>query len=140
MKAQGRESAIPWPGHLSLALRRVELQRNLQYQLCELAREADEPLPSKAPGGDPVRLRGVPVCGAPGVSSTMRGTSPLGALLAKSDRLAVTMAVLGRDLPGTSPGTEPLQAVLDAEEAAELTAELLARKGKLERGADLGDA
>jgi hypothetical protein len=49
----------------------------------------------------------------------MKGTDPLRTLLGKDKEfeLARALAVLARDLDGTSPGTQPEQALLEAEAA-----------------------
>ena len=107
---QGRESGIPYEGHLSLALQRTRRARVLTVQIVEIARETDLPLPVApgAPGGDRDRLRGVPVAGFGGA---IRGTRPTDAL-SRLDREARALAVLGRDICGTSPGSDPVAELL----------------------------
>lgn len=109
-RARG-EAAIPYEGHLLLAVSRRRLRAQQAVQLAEIARLVDAPLPAKGStaGGDPARLRGIPVCGHGGA---IRGTRP-GDGLDRLDRLRASLIVLAADLDGTSPGTQPEQALLD---------------------------
>jgi hypothetical protein len=122
-------SAIPYDGHLSLALSRMRLANNLTRQLVSLARETDSPMPTRpsAASGDPERLRGLPAIGR-SVSGAVRGSDPYRALAGR-DR---EVAILVRDLSdGASPGSQPEEACLAAE------AETMRRlEGRLQRGAD----
>lgn len=109
-------TATPWEGRLTLAVQRRRQTQIFATKLAEFSREASQPLPTTGAtaGGDPQRLRGIPAVG--GVSGTIRGTEPLGALLALEARGLLNLV---RDLDGTSPGTQPEEALLEAEAETE---------------------
>lgn len=81
------QAAIPYGGHLVLAVRRHRANIATARQLAEFARESGEPLPARSrnAGGDTLALRGIPVQ-AIGVPGTLPGTQPEQALLAAEDR------------------------------------------------------
>lgn len=105
------QQPIPYDGHLTLALTRTRLATTLSVQLVELARETDLPLPAKGAtaGGDPDRLRGIPVAGK-GIPGVWNRTRP-DQCIDRLDREARLLAILARDIDGTSPGTDPVQAL-----------------------------
>lgn len=99
-------------GRLVLLVQRRRLDVAATRQVTELAREADQPLPTRATAaGDPDKLRGIPVCG---VGGAIRGTRPDRDGLAHVGRLW-SLAELSRDIPGTSPGTQPEEALMESE-------------------------
>lgn len=88
MKRTLATDPIPHEGRL---LRLVKVQRLKVSQArvaAEIARDAEQPLPSvsQTAAGDSRRMRGVPIQ-APGVGSTAPGTDPLSVLLAKERRM-----------------------------------------------------
>jgi hypothetical protein len=117
-----RNGARPYDGHLLIAVTRVRLQVNLSNQLAELARETGLELPAAGAtaAGDPQRLRGIPCVGR-GISGGIRDTRPEDSI-GRLDSIAARLAVIARDIPGTSPGSDPLEALLVAEDAASVLA------------------
>jgi len=111
-----RPTAIPYAGHLSLALARVRLQQNLSHQLLELARETGMELPAAGAtaAGDPAKLRGIPCVGR-GIGGGMRGTRP-DDCIDRLDDLSRRLGVLARDIPGTSPGSDPVAELFGEDE------------------------
>lgn len=77
-------AAPPSETRILRAAKNARLDKSNAEKLAELAREQDQPLPSvsQTAAGDSRKLRGIPVM-APGVGSTIAGTDPLAALLAK---------------------------------------------------------
>jgi hypothetical protein len=102
-------------GRLNLMVQRRRLNANLARQLTEMARETDQPLPTRATaGGDVSKLRGIPAIGR-GVPGAMRGSRPDMSYLPEAVRF-LAVAVDGID--GTSPGTQPEEALMAKEDAA----------------------
>jgi hypothetical protein len=107
-----RPAKIAYEGHLILALTRQRVAIALTQQVTALAREADQPLPSQGAtaGGDPERLRGIPVAGK-GIAGVWNRSNPEGCI-SRLDDLTRRLAVLARDIDGTSPGTQPEEEAL----------------------------
>ena len=117
MAAVRRNGARPYDGHLLLAVTRTRLQVTLSNQLTELARETGMELPAAGAtaAGDPQRLRGIPCVGR-GISGGIRDSRPEDSI-GRLDSIAARLAVISRDIPGTSPGSDPLEELLAAEAA-----------------------
>lgn len=111
---RGDDAPIPEDGRLLRQVAAMRLSVNLHAQLHELAEVLDAPLPTHraSAGGDPIALRGIPVCG---VGGAIRGTRPEDCIgrLDRQDKAAARLAVLARGIDGTSPGTQPEQALMD---------------------------
>jgi hypothetical protein len=113
-------SAIPYVGHLLLVVARYREHTRQQVVISEFSREMDlpRPVPGATAGGDAEGLRGIPCIGR-GVSGGIDGRPLPAKSIDRLDPLSRALAVLARDVWGTSPGTQPEEALLEKERLEE---------------------